>query len=55
VCLDIQPYVTTQAVEREDILNIGGFSDRALEVIALFAEGKLGPEHWVGLIDDVVI
>jgi hypothetical protein len=25
VCLDIQPYATTQAQEREDILNIGGF------------------------------
>jgi 60 kDa SS-A/Ro ribonucleoprotein len=55
VCLDIQPYATTQAVEREDILNIGGFSDRVVEVIALFAEGKLGPEHSVGLIEDVVI
>src|SRR5205085_3314363 len=26
-CLDIQPYSTVQAIEREDILNIGGFSD----------------------------
>jgi len=27
VCIDIQPYRTTQAKERDDILNIGGFSD----------------------------
>ena len=25
VCIDIQPYGTTQATEREDIMNIGGF------------------------------
>jgi 60 kDa SS-A/Ro ribonucleoprotein len=41
VCLDAQPYETTQAVEREDILNIGGFSDQVFEVIAAFASGQL--------------
>ncbi len=30
----------TQAAEREDILNIGGFSDRVFEVIAEFATGR---------------
>jgi hypothetical protein len=29
VCIDIQPYATTQALERSDILNVGGFSDRS--------------------------
>ena len=28
VCIDIQPYAHTQAKERADILNIGGFSDQ---------------------------
>jgi len=28
VCMDVQPYRTVQAIEREDILNIGGFSDQ---------------------------
>jgi 60 kDa SS-A/Ro ribonucleoprotein len=50
VCLDIQPYSTTQAVERADILNVGGFSDRVFEVIAAFASGKLEADHWVGRI-----
>jgi 60 kDa SS-A/Ro ribonucleoprotein len=53
VCLDIQPYRTTQATEREDILNIGGFSDQVFEAIAAFAAGKLGSDHWVGRIESV--
>lgn len=53
VCIDIQPYGTTQAVEREDILNIGGFSDQVFDVIAAFAAGRLAAEHWVGVIDAV--
>jgi 60 kDa SS-A/Ro ribonucleoprotein len=51
VCIDIQPNQTTQATEREDILNIGGFSDRVFEVISAFASGKLEPNHWVARIE----
>ena len=51
VCLDIQPNSTTQATERADILNIGGFSDRVFEVIAAFAAGQLEADHWVGRIE----
>jgi 60 kDa SS-A/Ro ribonucleoprotein len=54
-CVDIQPYGTTQAKERDDILNIGGFSDQVFEIIALFAKGDLGGEHWVNLIEREVI
>ena len=36
VCIDIQPYQTTQAVERADIMNIGGFSDTVFNVISAF-------------------
>jgi 60 kDa SS-A/Ro ribonucleoprotein len=43
VCIDIQPYGTTQAKERDDILNIGGFSDQVFEIIALFAKGARRP------------
>jgi 60 kDa SS-A/Ro ribonucleoprotein len=50
VCLDIQPNRTTQAAEREDILNIGGFSDQVFEVVASFASGKLEANHRVGRI-----
>jgi 60 kDa SS-A/Ro ribonucleoprotein len=51
VCLDIQPYATTQAPEREDILNIGGFSDAVFTLIEQFARGKMQAGHWVGVIE----
>ncbi len=39
VCIDIQPYGSTQAPERQDILNIGGFSDAVFNVVAAFLGG----------------
>lgn len=38
VCIDLQPYATTQAPERTDILNVGGFSDAVFQVVAAFLE-----------------
>jgi 60 kDa SS-A/Ro ribonucleoprotein len=55
VCLDIQPNQTTQAQERTDILNIGGFSDQVFEVISAFAAGQLEADHWIARIDAVVV
>ena len=55
VCIDIAPYGTTQAKERDDVLNIGGFSDVVFDQIAAFAAGILGPAHWVGEIEKVEI
>ena len=51
VCLDIQPNQTTQAAERADILNIGGFSDQVFEVISAFASGQLEADHWIARIE----
>ncbi|MEJ2424287.1 MAG: RNA-binding protein [Candidatus Thiodiazotropha sp.] len=51
VCLDIQPYATTQAPEREDILNIGGFSDAVFTLIEQFARGRMQTGHWVSVIE----
>ncbi|MBA4015594.1 MAG: TROVE domain-containing protein [Pirellula sp.] len=39
VCLDLQPYTTTQAPDRSDVLNVGGFSDAVFDVIAGFFAG----------------
>jgi len=36
VCIDLQPYTTTQAPDRKEILNVGGFSDAVFSVIAGF-------------------
>jgi len=55
VCVDVQPYDTTQALDREDILNIGGFSDQVFDVISAFVSGELDPEHWIGRIEATAI
>jgi len=51
VCVDVQPNATTQATERADILNIGGFSDQVFEVISAFASGQLEADHWIARIE----
>ena len=53
MCIDIQPNRTTQACEREDVLNVGGFSDQVFEVIAEFVRGRLTSDHWVGAIEKI--
>ena len=55
VCIDLQPYGTTQAAERSDILNVGGFSDAVFSMVAAFAEDRLGPDHWVGEIERITL
>jgi 60 kDa SS-A/Ro ribonucleoprotein len=42
VCIDIQPYGSTQAPERDDILNIGGFSDAVFQVVASYLGDDAG-------------
>jgi 60 kDa SS-A/Ro ribonucleoprotein len=53
VCIDLQPATTTQAQERADIMNIGGFSDAVFTLMAQFAKGELSPDHWVSVIEQV--
>ena len=55
VLLDIQPNAHTQANERADILNVGGFSDQVFNLITEFAGGNLEADHWVGVIEKVEI
>ncbi|HEX8187720.1 MAG TPA: hypothetical protein VF586_05180 [Pyrinomonadaceae bacterium] len=54
-CVDVQPYQTVQASEAPDVLNVGGFSDHVFEVVADFAAGRLGADHWVGVIEQVAL
>ena len=53
VCIDIQPNRTTQAEERRDILNVGGFADSVFSLIDSFSGGELEDSHWVGRINAV--
>jgi 60 kDa SS-A/Ro ribonucleoprotein len=48
VCLDVQPYGTTQASGRADILNVGGFSDAVFDAITRFASGET--RDWVEIV-----
>ena len=51
VCIDMQPYATVQAPDREDILNVGGFSDSVFDVISAFAQRGSDSNHWCDMID----
>ena len=42
VCIDLQPYDSTQAPDRSDILNVGGFNDAVFNVVAAFLSGDTG-------------
>jgi 60 kDa SS-A/Ro ribonucleoprotein len=53
VCIDIQPYGTTQATGRADILNVGGFSDAVFDTVARFARGET--RDWVGIIKQMEV
>jgi len=53
VCIDVQPHETTQAAEREDILNIGGFSDEVFRLLGLFARNEMAAGHWETVIRQV--
>ena len=55
VCIDIQPYATVQARDREDVLNVGGFSDAVFTLVADFAAGRLTAGHWTKIIEDIAI
>lgn len=55
VCIDCTPHATSQVCERDDVLNVGGFSDNVFKIIAAFAAGQLGAAHWVGEIESVAV
>jgi 60 kDa SS-A/Ro ribonucleoprotein len=48
ICIDLQPYGTTQASGRPDILNVGGFSDAVFDTIVRFARGET--RDWVEIV-----
>lgn len=55
ICIDIQPYATTQAVERADIINVGGFSDQVFQLIADVANSRTSENHWVKQIEQMTL
>jgi 60 kDa SS-A/Ro ribonucleoprotein len=55
VCIDLQPYTTTQAEERADIIHVGGFSDQLFTLLADVASGGAEMDHWVKTIEGISI
>ncbi len=53
VAIDLQPYGTVQAKERDDIINVGGFSDQVFQVIADVAAGRSSAGYWVQQIESI--
>lgn len=53
VCIDITPNTTSQAHDREDILNVGGFSDQVFDVIERFVDLGNNKDLWVKTIESV--
>ncbi|HEX4550881.1 RNA-binding protein [Pseudomonas sp.] len=53
VCIDIQPGHATQAADRDDILNVGGFSDAVFDVVEQFTSSHYGAQHWVEAIENM--
>jgi 60 kDa SS-A/Ro ribonucleoprotein len=54
VCIDLQPYGTTQAKDRKDILNVGGFSDAVFETLSRFANGD-DERDWVAEVNEMEV
>jgi 60 kDa SS-A/Ro ribonucleoprotein len=52
VCIDLTPNTHKQAIDRPDILNVGGFSDAVFDLVAQFVKAD-GAAHWAELIDQV--
>jgi 60 kDa SS-A/Ro ribonucleoprotein len=52
ICIDLQPLTSTQAAERQDIINVGGFSDDVFRLIGEVANGR-GGGFWVEEIEEI--
>ncbi|MDD9970288.1 MAG: RNA-binding protein [Myxococcales bacterium] len=51
ICIDLTPNIHKQAIDRPDILNVGGFSDTVFDIVAQFAKSDGDARHWADLID----
>lgn len=52
ICIDLTPRANAQVKERDDILQVGGFSDNVFNVIARFVDGGWQKDFWVKEIEE---
>lgn len=55
VCIDLQPYMTSQTVESTDVLHVGGFSDAVFDLLASVASDGTGATRWVERIEAIAL
>ncbi len=55
VCIDLQPVASSQTVQREDVLHIGGFSDAVFDLLAQYAQAPSDGGGWVERIEDMTL
>lgn len=55
VNINLQPYATTQTPARNDIMNVGGFSDEVFRLLEIAAGEGLTATSWVDRIQEVVL
>ena len=53
VCIDLQPYATSQTVAADDITHVGGFSDAVFDLLAASADGD--KSSWVERIEAITL
>jgi 60 kDa SS-A/Ro ribonucleoprotein len=53
ICIDLQPYGSTQAKNGTDIMNVGGFNDTVFDAIGLFAKGEV--REWVEIVRKIAL
>ncbi|WP_068094043.1 vWA domain-containing protein [Novosphingobium rosa] len=53
ICIDIQPYGTTQAQDGKGIMNVGGFTDAVFDAMARFAKGET--RDWVSIVNQTEV
>lgn len=53
ICIDIQPYGTTQAKDCQDIMNVGGFTDAVFDAMARFASRET--RDWVQIVNETEV
>lgn len=54
VCIDLVPNTTSQCKDREDVLNVGGFSDQVFKTVADFVNGS-GKDGWTKTIEGITL
>ena len=55
VCIDCAPNGTVQAPDRNEIINIGGFSDVVFKLMEKFVNGDMMTDRWVDTIESITL